>query len=40
MIDDYYRLRGWTNDGIPSAGELDRLGLAFAKKELQKRGIL
>jgi aldehyde:ferredoxin oxidoreductase len=40
MLDDYYRLRGWTNDGIPSADELDRLELDFVKKELQKRGIL
>ena len=40
MLDEYYRLRGWTNDGIPSADELDRLELDFAKKELQTRGIL
>ena len=40
MIDYYYKLRGWTKDGIPSADELDRLDLGFAKKELKKRNIL
>lgn len=27
MIKDYYRLRGWDNNGIPSKKTLDRLGL-------------
>ena len=40
MIDYYYKLRGWTKDGIPSADELDRLDLGFVKNELKKRNIL
>jgi aldehyde:ferredoxin oxidoreductase len=40
MISRYYRLRGWTSDGIPAADELDRLDLGFVKKELLQRGIL
>ena len=40
MITRYYKLKGWTGDGIPSAAELDRLNLGFARKKLQKRGIL
>ena len=28
MLDEYYQLRGWTQDGIPSKETLDRLGLA------------
>jgi aldehyde:ferredoxin oxidoreductase len=40
MLDDYYGLRGWTNDGIPTADELDRLDLGFVKDKLRKRNIL
>jgi aldehyde:ferredoxin oxidoreductase len=28
MLDEYYRLRGWTQDGIPSTEKLNELGLA------------
>lgn len=28
MLDTYYRLRGWDEDGIPSSGKLSELGLA------------
>ena len=27
MLDEYYRLRGWDEAGVPTAGTLDRLGL-------------
>ncbi len=27
MLDDYYQLQGWTNDGIPTDGRLNDLGL-------------
>ena len=40
MISRYYKLRGWTSDGIPAADELDRLDLGYVKKELRQRGIL
>ncbi len=28
MLDEYYQVRGWTENGIPKEEELDRLGLA------------
>jgi aldehyde:ferredoxin oxidoreductase len=27
MLDDYYALRGWDTDGVPTAGRLTALGL-------------
>jgi len=27
LLDEYYRLRGWTEDGIPTSETLKRLGL-------------
>jgi Aldehyde ferredoxin oxidoreductase, domains 2 & 3 len=27
LLDEYYRLRGWDGDGVPSAGRLAALGL-------------
>lgn len=27
MLDEYYRARGWTTDGVPSAAKVDMLGL-------------
>ena len=27
MLDDYYRLRGWSSDGVPDAVRLAQLGL-------------
>jgi len=29
MLDEYYRIRGWTADGIPTAEKLKELGLIF-----------
>jgi aldehyde:ferredoxin oxidoreductase len=28
MLDDYYRLRGWDADGVPTSDTLERLGLS------------
>jgi len=28
MLDEYYRLRGWTRDGVPTAEKLEELGLS------------
>ena len=28
MLDDYYRIQGWSRDGVPTAGRLASLGLA------------
>jgi aldehyde:ferredoxin oxidoreductase len=29
MLDDYYQLRGWTKEGIPTKERLKVLGLSF-----------
>ncbi len=39
-LSDYYNLRRWNQEGIPSGEELERLKLHFVKKDLQQRGIL
>ncbi|MDT3700032.1 MAG: aldehyde ferredoxin oxidoreductase N-terminal domain-containing protein [Thermincola sp.] len=40
LLDEYYKFKGWTNDGIPSKATLDKLGLGFVAEEFIKRGIL
>ncbi len=40
MISEYYKLRGWNDEGIPTAEELDRLGLDDVRRDLEQRGIL
>jgi aldehyde:ferredoxin oxidoreductase len=37
MLDDYYRLRGWDERGLPSAAKLEELGLA---EDGQRQGII
>jgi aldehyde:ferredoxin oxidoreductase len=34
FLDDYYRLRGWTSDGIPSPERLRQLGLEAAAQDM------
>ena len=36
MLDEYYRLRGWTNQGIPTKEKLYELQLDFVADELWK----
>jgi aldehyde:ferredoxin oxidoreductase len=40
MIDEYYKLRGWNSEGIPSKDELDRLGLNHVRQTLEEKGLL
>jgi aldehyde:ferredoxin oxidoreductase len=28
MLDEYYQLRGWTEEGVPTEGTLERLDMA------------
>lgn len=35
MLDQYYKERGWDNNGIPKLHNLRRLGLDYAAKELE-----
>jgi aldehyde:ferredoxin oxidoreductase len=36
FLDEYYHLRGWTADGIPSPEKLNQLGLRDAAQDMQK----
>jgi len=40
LLDGYYKLKGWNNDGIPTAESLCELGLDYVSEEFIKRGIL
>ncbi len=40
LLDEYYKFKGWTNDGIPTQGTLEKLGLDFVSDDLIDRGIL
>jgi aldehyde:ferredoxin oxidoreductase len=35
MLDEYYRLRGWTSDGLPTASTLSDLKLYDASKQIR-----
>ena len=39
MLDEYYHLRGWTPEGIPTADTLKALGLKEVAQELAKLGL-
>ncbi len=36
LLDDYYQLRGWTEDGIPTEEKLQELGLDFVVNDLYR----
>ncbi len=40
ILDEYYKFKGWTNDGIPTKKTLDKLGLDYVSEDLVQRGIL
>ncbi len=40
LLDEYYKLKGWNEDGIPTAESLHELGLDFVGEDFIKRGIL
>lgn len=40
LLDEYYRFKGWTNDGIPTKETLDQLGLDYVAEDFVERGIL
>ncbi|TWJ17512.1 aldehyde ferredoxin oxidoreductase N-terminal domain-containing protein [Geobacter argillaceus] len=40
LLDSYYKLKGWNDDGIPTKETLDELGLGYVSEEFLKRGIL
>ncbi|MCD6485759.1 MAG: aldehyde ferredoxin oxidoreductase C-terminal domain-containing protein, partial [Syntrophobacterales bacterium] len=40
LLDEYYKFRGWNNDGIPTKETLAELGLDFVSEDFIQRGIL
>jgi len=34
MLDEYYRLRGWTTDGVPTTSTLSEVKLGYASKQI------
>jgi benzoyl-CoA reductase subunit BamB len=40
LLDEYYKLKGWNHDGIPTKESLDDLGLGYVSDDFLKRGIL
>jgi aldehyde:ferredoxin oxidoreductase len=36
MLDEYYALRGWDREGIPTPETLDKLDLGDVARELQE----
>ncbi len=39
LLDAYYKMKGWNNDGIPTKEALEEMGLDYVAKEFEKRGI-
>jgi len=40
LLDEYYKLKGWNNEGIPTKESLHELGLDYVSEDFIKRGIL
>jgi aldehyde:ferredoxin oxidoreductase len=40
MLDEYYRLRGWTSDGLPTVSTLSELKLFDASKEIAEETVI
>jgi len=40
LLDSYYKLKGWNNDGIPTKESLDELELGYVADDFIERGIL
>jgi len=40
LLDEYYKMKGWNLDGIPTAESLDDLGLDYVSEDFRIRGIL
>jgi len=40
LLDEYYKFKGWNNEGIPTQASLHELGLDYVSEDFVKRGIL
>ena len=36
FLDDYYEMRGWSQNGIPTTEKLEELGLGFTAKDMER----
>jgi len=39
LLDEYYKFKGWNDQGIPTKEHLEELGLGYVGEDLEKRGI-
>jgi len=39
LLDEYYKFKGWNNEGIPTKETLDELGLDYVGQDLEQRGV-
>ncbi len=39
MLDEYYRLRGWSNEGVPTQEKLQALGVSEVARSLEVAGV-
>jgi benzoyl-CoA reductase subunit BamB len=40
LIDEYYKMKGWNKEGIPTKESLHELGLDYVRKDFMQRGIM
>jgi aldehyde:ferredoxin oxidoreductase len=40
LLDEYYKFKGWNNQGIPTKESLHELDLGYVSEDLEQRGIL
>jgi benzoyl-CoA reductase subunit BamB len=40
LLDEYYKYKGWSREGIPTKKTLETLGLGYVAEDLLKRGII
>ncbi len=40
LLDEYYKFKGWNNQGIPTKESLQELGMDYVGEDLEQRGIL
>ncbi len=40
LLDEYYKLKGWDNQGIPTKASLHELDLDYVAEDLEQRGII
>jgi aldehyde:ferredoxin oxidoreductase len=39
LLDQYYKFKGWNNEGIPTKETLEELGLDYVSQDFEQRGI-